>query len=67
VFCYKVFRQAADESFVEIANTTFLEDAEAVYARWHSAIIVDNRGGILQTKNLDSPNQEVLFGEEQHA
>lgn len=57
---YKVFRQAADHTFVEIATTTYLEDAEAVYARWHSGMITDISGEILQTKNLTSPADKTL-------
>jgi len=64
---YKVFRQAANEEFVEIAQTTYLEDAEAVYGRWHSAMITDTSGEVLQTKNLESQEQEMLFGKEAHA
>lgn len=67
VFKYKVFRQAADHSFVEIAQTTFLEDAESVYARWHSAMISELGGEIIQVKNLESREQAVLFGKGQHA
>lgn len=59
MYKYKVFRQAADHSFVEIAQTTYLEDAEAVYARWHSAIIVDGPV-IIQSKNLTSQEDPTL-------
>ena len=58
---YKVWRQAADHSFVEIAQTVFLEDAKAVYARWHSGMITEIGGEILQTKNLTSSSDDVLI------
>lgn len=52
MYKYKIFRQLPDHSFVEIAQTIFLEDAEAVYARWHSAMISEIGGENIQTKNL---------------
>ena len=60
MYLYKVFRQAADHSFVEIASTQYLEDAEVVYARWHSAMITAVGGEILQTKNLTSSSDATL-------
>jgi hypothetical protein len=60
MFRYRVFRQLPDHSFTEIAQTTFLEDAEAVYKRWHSGMISEVGGEIIQTKNL-THGAEALF------
>ncbi len=56
---YKIFRQMADNSFLEIAQTKYLEDAEAILANWHSGMITD-RGQIIQTKNLKSEDTPTL-------
>jgi hypothetical protein len=56
---YKIFRQAQDHSFVEIAQATYLEDAEAVLARWPSGLITEDNV-ILQSKNLKSQDTPAL-------
>lgn len=61
MFKYKVFRQVGDHSFVEIAQTMYLEDAEQVYARYHSAMISEIGGEIIQTKNLTNPQDLTLI------
>lgn len=59
MYIYKVFKQIDDYSFIEVAQTTYLEAAEAVYSLLYSGMITEN-GVIIQTKNLTEP-LEVLF------
>lgn len=57
---YKVFRQMADSTFVEIAQTRFAADADAVLNNWHSGMVTQN-GAIVTTKNLTSTDTPQLF------
>lgn len=61
MFRYKVFRQLADHSFLQIAETLILEDAEAVYANQESGMISEVGGEILQTKNLTHHSDPALL------
>lgn len=60
MFKYKIFRQVKDHSFVEIAQTTYLEDAEAIYARWHFAMITEIGGENLQTKLMETDQPTLI-------
>lgn len=61
MFKYRIFRQLSDHSFLEIGGAIYLEDAEAIYARWHSGMIVESGGEIIQTKNLTHGADQALF------
>jgi hypothetical protein len=50
MYRYKVFRQQSDHTFVEIAQTIYLTDAEAVYSLCEFGVIGELDGEILQTK-----------------
>lgn len=57
---YTVYRQIADGSFLEMAKTVYLFDAEAVLKNWESGMITHN-GVIMMTKQLVSPAEAHLF------
>lgn len=61
MYTYKVFQQLSNHEFLEVAQTTFLEDAEAIYARYTSATIYDSSGECLQSKNLTHAADAALF------
>lgn len=58
---FKVFRQIADSTFVEIAQTIFMEDADAVLNNWHSGMVATIDGAIVTTKNLTTTEEPTLF------
>lgn len=61
MFKYKVFRQLSDHSFLEIAQTTFLSDAETILGNWHSGIISEIGGANIKTKNLTHLSDATLI------
>lgn len=60
MYKYKVFRQVSDHSFVEIAMTVELEDAEAVYAQHEYGIISAIGGENLQLKLMPTDQPSLI-------
>lgn len=60
MYLYKVFKQWPDHSFVEIALTVALEDAEAVYARQEYGIISLIGGENLQVKLMPTDQPSLV-------
>lgn len=60
MFKYKVFAQNLQHEFVQVAQTSELSAAEAVYEKYHEAMIMDFSGEVLQTKNLTSVDSALF-------
>lgn len=57
---HKVFIQAIDHSFVEVAQAKFEADADAVLSRYESGMVTLD-GTIVTVKNLMSEDTPTLF------
>lgn len=60
MYKYRVFRQMVDHSFVEIAQTVLLEDAESVYARQEFGIIAEIGGENIQLKLMPTDQPSLI-------
>lgn len=60
MYTYKVFKQLTDHSFLEIAQTIWLEDAEAIYATHEFGIIARIGGENIQTKLMPTDQPSLI-------
>lgn len=60
MYTYRIFKQVSDHSFVEIAQTVTLEDAEAVYAQHEFGIIALIGGENLQVKLMPTDQPSLI-------
>lgn len=60
MLAYQVLIQQQDNTFEEIAKTTFLVDAETILNRIPAGMIV-HQGSIIVTKSLQPSTQSSLF------
>lgn len=60
MYKYRVFRQMSDHSFMEIAMTVILEDAEAVYSRQEFGIISLIGGENIQLKLMPTDQPSLI-------
>lgn len=47
---FHIYRMLSSGTAVHLGSTKYREDADAIYARWHSAYIVTDEGAMIARK-----------------